>query len=324
MKLSALKRLAIVSMLALGATAAHARYPEHPIKLIVPYAPGGSSDIVGRQVAKFLGDALGTAVVVENVGGGGGANGVQRAAQAPADGYTLLLGANSELLINKLLRPELPYEATRDFTPLASIGTGAIVIAGKTSLKASNLKEAIELSRAQGGGLNYGTSGVGTIQHLVGEMLKLRANAPLTHVAYRGAGPLAADLAAGHVELGIATLASVLPLIQTDKIKGYAVSSARRSEFAPDIPTISETPGLPATSIETWYGVFAPAALPADIARTLQEKLTAALSHPELAKLLAQQAISIDSKDPGELKRFLQQETEKYRAIIAEARISVE
>lgn len=324
MNWSKLLGFAALPALILATASAWANYPDKPIKLIVPYAPGGSSDIVGRQLASFLSEEMGVSVVVENVGGGGGATGVQRAAHASGDGYTLLLGANSELLINKLLRPELPYDAARDFTPLASIGTGSIVIVGKPGLPAKNMGEVIRMAKHGGTGINYGTSGVGTIQHLVGEIIKLRTNASFTHVAYRGAGPLVSDLAGGHVDLGIATLASVSKLIEAGKVQAYAISSGERTAFASGIPAISETPDLNDITIETWYGIFAPASIPTDIAETLQQKIQAVLRNPDLEKNLAQQAIMIAPKKPEDLKAFIAAETDKYKSIITQAKISVQ
>ncbi|MGB6103418.1 MAG: tripartite tricarboxylate transporter substrate binding protein [Pusillimonas sp.] len=324
MNWSKLLGLAVLPALMLASTSALAKYPEKPIRLIVPYAPGGSSDIVGRQLATFLSNEIGATVVVENISGGGGATGVQRAAQAVGDGYTLLLGANSELLINKLLRPELPYDAARDFKPLASVGTGSIVIVGKPSLDASSMASVIEMAKEGQDGLSYGTSGVGTIQHLVGEIIRLRTSAPLTHVAYRGAGPLVSDLAGGHVDLGIATLASVSKLIDAGKVQAYAISAGERTPFAPDIPAISEVPELANITIETWYGIFAPVSIPADIAQILQEKIQTVLRNPELEKSLSQQSIAIAAKEPDELAAFIVQENEKYKNIIAQAKISVQ
>ncbi len=323
---SLIRRCSIAGLLmavaAAFASPASASYPDRTIRLIVPYAPGGSSDIVGRQVANFLSKAIGQSVVVENVGGGGGSIGVQRVQSAPADGYTLLLGANSELLINKLLRPELPYDAQRDFTPLASVGTGSIVIIGKTGLAADSMADVLALA-GRSGGLNYGTSGLGTIQHLVGEMLRLRTGAPLTHVPYRGAGPLASDVAGGQVDLGIATLASVAQLIESKKVKAYAVSSDKPSEFAPNVPAWSDTPRLSNFTLETWYGVFAPAGVPKDVAAKLQDKLQEALGNPELAKSLSAQAVSIAKMPPQDLPAFLARENDKYKTIISDAKISI-
>ncbi len=288
----------------LSVFSASAQYPDKLIKLIVPYAPGGSSDIVGRQIAQFLSKALGQTVVVDNIGGGGGSIGVQRAAAAPADGYTLLLGANSELLINKLLRPELLYDALTDLTPLASIGTGSIVIVGKPGLQAKDLSAVFALA-TKNGGVNYGSSGLGTIQHLAGEMIRLKAGVPLNHIPYRGAGPLVADVAGGQVDLGITTLASVKQMIEAGQVKGYAVTADKISEFAPAIAPLSDTPRMSNLHLETWYGVFAPAKLPSAIAITLQNKLQTIIENPELAKSLAGQAISISRKPAKELPDFL-------------------
>lgn len=321
--LSKIARLALIGLSTMAGSAA-AEYPERPIKLIVPYAPGGSSDIVGRLVAEFLQKEIGQSVYVENIGGAGGALGAQRAAASDPDGYTLYIGANSEMLINKLLQPSLSYDATRDYTPIALIGTGAIIILGKPTLQANTIQEAVALVRSTSGGMDYGTSGHGTIQHLIGEMVKAKLKLNIVHVPYRGAGPLMTDIIAGHVNLGIATLASALPFITAGKVKALAVSSAQRTEFAPQIPTLSEIPELRGFHLETWYGVFAPAKLPPAITAKLEEKLLIALGSAELKTKLAGQAISIKKMPAKELRDFVVSETEKFKTIISEAKIAIQ
>jgi tripartite-type tricarboxylate transporter receptor subunit TctC len=315
--------LALIGVIAMAGSAA-AEYPERSIKLIVPYAPGGSSDIVGRLVAQFLQKEIGQSIYVENIGGAGGAIGAQRAAASDPDGYTLYIGANSEMLINKMLQPSLSYDAIRDYTPIALIGTGAIIILGKPTLQANSVQEAIALARSTSGGLNYGTSGHGTIQHLIGEMIKTTLYLNITHVPYRGAGPLMSDIIAGHVDLGIATLASALPFITAGSVKALAVSSAQRTEFAPQIPALSEIPELNSFNLETWYGVFAPVKLPPAIAAKLEEKLLVALDSAELKTKLAGQAISIKKMTAKELRDFVVSESEKYKSIISEAKITIQ
>ena len=301
-----------------------ADYPERPIKLIVPYAPGGSSDIVGRQVAQFLSQEIGQAIVVENLGGGGGSIGVQKVATSVPDGYTLLLGANSELIINKLLKPELPYEVNKDFRPLASIGAGPIVVIGKKNLNANTFEDVLALAKATPGGLSFGSSGTGTIQHLVGEFIKLKAKVDMTHIPYKGAGPLTADIAGNQIELGIVTLAAGKPLIESNKVKVFVLSSENRSEFSPNIPAMSEINVLANTNIETWYGVFAPIKTPQAIASLLEKKLKVVVENPEFSKNLAIQAISVNQKSPKDLPTYLNKETEKFKIIIQEAHINIQ
>lgn len=305
-------------------TLSWADYPDRPIKLIVPYAPGGSSDIVGRQVAQFLSLEMGQTIVVENVGGGGGSIGVQRVASSIADGYTLLLGANSELIINKLLKPELPYEVSKDFRALASIGVGPIVLIGKKSLAANTFDDVLSLAKSTPGGLSFGSSGNGTIQHLVGEFIKLKSKVDMTHVPYKGAGPLAADVAGNQIDLGIVTLAAAKPLIESNKVKVFVVSSESRSEFSPNIPAMSETASLASTTIETWYGVFAPIKTPNAITTILEKKLKGVIDNPDLNKNLALQAISINPKPAKELQTYLSKETEKFKSIIQDAHINIQ
>ncbi|MGL4290223.1 MAG: Bug family tripartite tricarboxylate transporter substrate binding protein [Phreatobacter sp.] len=314
----------LVLSLGLGAGQALADYPDRPIRLIVPYAAGGSSDIVGRSFAERFEKLLGQPVVIENIGGAGGYTGALRAASADPDGYTLLIGSGSELLIRNLLQPNPVADPLRDFTPIALIGAGPMVLVGKPGLQATTLPEVLALARGKPDGLNYGTAGHGTFMHLVGEAVKFRGKVAITHVPYRGAAPLMSDVIAGHVDIGVASLASALPFIQAGQVRALAVSSAARTEFAPTVPTLAESPELANFNLELWIGLFGPARLPADIAAKLQAAASSVLDDPQLKSKLALQAIAVRKLSGEAFRAFLDGENRTYRTIITDAQITAQ
>ena len=312
---------AAVFALAFATPGAQAAYPDRPIRLVVPYPAGGSSDIVARSFAEYFERAMGQPIVIENVGGAGGYAGAMRVANAAPDGYTLLIGAGSELLIRNLLQASPVPDPMRQYTPISLIGAGPMVLVGKPDIKAADLKSVIALANGQANGLNYGSAGHGTFMHLVGEAVKFRTNAKVTHVPYKGAAPVMTDVVGGHVELGVSSLAAALPFIKDGKARAFAVTSADRTEFAPEIPTLSEFPDLKDFSLELWIGLFGPAGLPADVAAKLEEKARAVLDEPELKTKLARASISIRKLSAADFKAFLDAENQKYKKIITDSEI---
>lgn len=300
---------------------AQAAYPDRPIRLIVPYPAGGSSDIVARSFAEYFERAMGQPIVIENVGGAGGYNGAMRVATAAPDGYTLLIGAGSELLIRNLLQPSPVAYPMRQYTPISLIGAGPMVLVGKPDIKASDLKAVIALANGQANGLNYGSAGHGTFMHLVGEAVKFRTNAKVTHVPYKGAAPVMTDVVGGHVDLGVSSLATALPFIKDGKARAFAVTSANRTEFAPDIPTLAEFPDLKDFSLELWIGLFGPAGLPADVVAKLEQASRAVLDEPGLKAKLANGSISVRKLSGVDFKAFLDAENQKYKKIISDSEI---
>ena len=302
---------------------AHADYPDKALKLIVPYATGGSSDIVARLFGERLEKELGRPVVVENVGGAGGALGAQRVQAARPDGYTLLIGAGSELLIRGLLQPT-PYEVTKDFTPITLIGTGPMVLVGKRDLPAEKLEDLLALARRQPGKMSYGSAGQGTFMHILGEAFKSKAGLEIGHVPYRGAAPLMTDVLGGHIDLGVASLASALPSIKRGMVRGYAVSSLERVPFAPDIPTLSEVNELSGLELELWIGLFAPRGLSPEIASRLERASTKIINASDFKEKLAEQALVSRSMTGDEFRSYLERERAKYREIIEKGKITLE
>lgn len=318
---NALAALALLLPLAFPQPAASADYPDRVIRLVVPYAAGGSSDIVARSFGEFFQKEVGQSVVIENVPGAGGYTGAQRTARSAPDGYTLLIGAGSELLIRNLLQKEPLADPLKEFTPITLIGAGPMVVVGKPDLKAATLKEAIALSNSKPGGLNYGSAGYGTFMHLVGEAVKFRTKADIAHVPYRGAAPLMTDVIANQVELGVSSLATALPFIQDGKARAYAVSSPARTEFAPNIPALSETPELKDFSLELWIGLFGPADLPAPIVEKIKAVALKVLDEPQLTEKLANQSIAVRKLSGPAFSAFLADENAKYKKIMTDSDI---
>ncbi|MBN9080453.1 MAG: tripartite tricarboxylate transporter substrate binding protein [Rhizobiales bacterium] len=302
---------------------AAADYPDRPITLIVPYAAGGSSDIVGRLFAERLERQIGQPLVIENVGGAGGGVGAHRVATAKPDGYTLLIGSGSEVLIRQLLQPT-PYDGLKDLTAISMIGTGPMVVIGKPGLAATSLADVLALARAKPDTLSYGSAGAGTFMHLAGEAIKFRTQTKISHVAYRGAAPVITDVIAGHIDLGVASLASALPFIQAGQAKAFAVTSPGRTEFAPQVPPLSDTPGLSGFNLELWIGFFGPANMPAAITDKLRAGTLKVLDDPELKKKLADQAIAVRKLVGDDLTHFLTNENDKYRTIIKDGDIKMQ
>jgi tripartite-type tricarboxylate transporter receptor subunit TctC len=317
-------RVAAICGLLLGAGGAFAAYPDKPITLVVPFAPGGSSDIVARSLAPMLGERLGQSVIIDNVSGAGGLLGTQRTVRANPDGYTILLGSGSEILINKLINPALAYDGIKDLAPAVFVGTGPMVLIGTPGLPAANVSELLALARAKPGTLSYASAGNGTPMHVAGELLKMRANIFMTHIPYRGAAPALVDLIGGQIDLGVSTLSAAQAYIKSGKIKAYAVTSARPSELAPDIPALGMARGLEGFDLGVWFGLFMPAKTPPDILQKVQAAAQQVLADPAVRKKLAEQGISASGASADELRKFMASEVEKYRAVVKAAKITAQ
>ncbi len=307
-----------------GAGAALAAYPDKPITLVVPFAPGGSSDNVARSIAPLLGEKLGQPIVIENVSGAGGMLGTQRAVRAAADGYTVLVGSGSEILINKVINPNLAYDGMRDLAPVVFLATGPMVLVGRPGLAAGNVSEVLQLARSKPGAMTYASAGNGTPMHVAGELLKMRANVFMTHIPYRGAAPALVDLMGGQVDLGVSTLSAAQPHIRSGKIKAYAVTSAKPSELAPDIPALGAVRGLEGFDLGVWFGLFVPVKTPPEIAQRLQAAAQQVMADPAVRKKLADQGLSASGASADALRKFMTAEVDKYRAVVKAAKITAE
>jgi tripartite-type tricarboxylate transporter receptor subunit TctC len=296
------------------AHAAAQSYPSRPVRFIVPFPPGGGNDIVGRIVAQRLSEALGVPVIVDNRGGAGGTIGTDITSKAPPDGHTLLVN-NISLAVNATLMPKLPYDTLKDLAPVSLLGRQPNVLVVSPSLPAGSVKELLALARARPGQMTYGSGGIGTASHLATEMLKLMTRTDLVHVPYKGLGPALTDLMGGRVQLIISTLASALPQVKAGKLKPLAVTTAGRTAFLPDLPTVAEA-GVPGYEFSTWYGLLVPGATPRAIVERLNAETVKILGSPSLKEQLAAQGLEATPSSPVEFSAYLESEVAKWGQVV--------
>ena len=294
-------------------------YPSKPITIVVGYPPGGSTDLTGRVVATELGKALGATVVVENIGGAGGAIGAQKVLNAAPDGYTLLVGANNEIAINRLVSSTVKYQ-WQDFTPLGLIASQPMVLVASQKTGVKTTDEFIKLAKANPGRFSYGSSGVGTALHLAGEMVKEQSGVFMTHIPYRGVAPLTNDLLGNNIEFGVFVLSSGLPHIRGGKVVALGTTEKKRSQVTPDIPALAEHPTLKNTDISSWFVLMGPSKLPEPVVAKLKKALAEALQAPDLRKKLEASGSSIAPLNV-DMAKFLREETAKYQKIVDFAKI---
>jgi tripartite-type tricarboxylate transporter receptor subunit TctC len=289
-------------------------YPNRPIRFIVPFPPGGGNDIVGRIVAQKLADALGQQVVVDNRGGAGGTIGTDLTAKAPPDGHTMLIN-NISLAVNATLIPKLPYDTLKDLAPVTLIGRQPNVLVVFPGLPAKSVGELLALARAKPDTVNYGSGGVGTASHLATELLKLMTHTALVHVPYKGLGPALTDLIGGRLQLIISTMASALPYVKAERLRPLAVTTARRSPFFPELPTLNEA-GVKGYEFSTWYALLVPAGTPQGIIDRLNRELAKLLQSPAVKEPFATQGLEATPSSPGELQAYLRSEIAKWGKVI--------
>lgn len=320
-----MRRLAGVLVAAvIGATGAARAddYPNHPIRLIVPFAAGGAADAVARIVGKYVGDALGQPVVVEDRGGAGGIIGTEIVKKAEPDGYTLLLGQSGPISINPGIYTKLSYDSEKDFAPVSMTTAYPYILVVKPSLGVKTVAELIALAKSKPGQLNYGTAGVGVSNHLVTELFDDRAGIKMTHVPYRGTSLAVADLLAGNVQVVFADPVSALSQVRAGTLIALAVTSKDRSPVAPDVPTIAES-GYPGFDAIAWHGIMAPAGTPKPIIDKLNAEILKALKDPPSAKLIEQQAMQIVGDSPEEFAGFIKQDIELWKNVAREAKVEI-
>ena len=308
-----MKRIALIfaCMGALVATASAQNYPQRPLRLIVPTAPGGGTDFTGRLVAAKLSETLGQQVVVENRGGGGGSVGADNAAKATPDGYTLLLGSIATHAVNPALYKKLPYDHLKDFAPVSLIGTVPNVLVVHPSVPVKTFAEFVSYAKANPGKINYGSSGVGSPPHLSMELLRSLTGINLVHVPYKGAGPALADLLGGQVQTMCTSLAGQITFIRAGRVRALGVTTAKRNPQLPEVPTSVES-GVPGYEVTIWYAVFAPVATPNAIVQRLNSEMVKVLNAPEMKDRMAQQGMDPAPSTPAELAAFVKIETAKW------------
>lgn len=302
------------ALLAAGPSWAQGAYPAKPITIVVGYPPGGSTDLTARTLGTELSVKLGVPVVIENIGGAGGAIGAQKVANAAPDGYTLLVGANNEVAINRLVTSSVKYDI-KDFTPIGVIASQPLVLVASTQSGVKTVDEFIGLVKKNPGKFSYGSSGVGTSLHLAGEMVKEKAGIFMTHIPYRGVAPLTNDLVGNNIEFGVFVLSSGLPHIKSGKVVALGTTEAKRSAVTPDIPALSENARLKGLDIGTWFVLMGPAKLPEAVAARLKKALNESLQSPDFRKRM-EAASSTVAATTLDVNKFLAEETAKYKKIV--------
>ena len=304
------------------ATVSSEKYPIRPIRLIVPYVPGGGTDFVGRTIAQKLAEAWGSAVVVENRPGGGTNIGSEIVARAAPDGYTLLVGGVPNTA-NMALFQKPPYDVVKDFAPVILLDTAPNILAVHPSVPAKSVKELIGLAKSRAGALTYASAGIGSSNHLSGELFRIMAGVDIVHVPYKGGGAAVTDLLAGQVSMYFGTTPSTLPFVHSGKLRGLGVTTAKRTRAAPDLPTMAEA-GLPGFEQSAWHGLLAPAGTPDAIINKLHYEVARLLRLPDVVERFGVQGIDVIGSTPAELAAFIKQDVTKYAKLVKTAGIRID
>ncbi len=320
-----MKRRCAVLLVALAVAlpAAHAqtaKWPERPVRTIVPFAPGGATDVVARMFAPRLSEELGQQFVVDNRAGAGGAIGAEIAARANPDGYTIIVVASSYASNAALYK--LPYDPIKDIAPVALITTGPFIVTVHPSVKAANLKELIELARAKPGAISFGSSGTGGVPHLAAELFRQMTRTDMVHVPYKGDAPAIADLLGGHIQLLLVGPLVVAPHMKTGKLRGLAVTTEKRSAVMPDLPAVSEL--VPGYWTLTWFGMFAPAGTPKAIVSQLNQTLARIHKQPDIQERLRANGMESAHSTPEEFARFIAGDITKWSKVVKAGNIKVD
>lgn len=314
--------LATLALAFSGAALAQA-YPNKPIRLIIPYAVGGSTDITGRLVAKSLSLRLNQPVVVENRAGAGGTLGHELVAKAPADGYTLLFSAAGPLTVTPHTYPKLAYEPIRGFEPITLVATQPLLLVVNPNLKVNNVAELIKEANARGGKLSYGSFGNGSAAHLAGEYFKTLAKVDMVHVPYKGSGPALVDLVGGQIDLMFDVFSTAAPLAKSGKLRPIAITQNERSPQFPDVPTMVQA-GVTGFEAGTWFGVLAPAGTPRPVIELLSKTMNAVLEEKDLRETLASQGANVRGGTPAQFNTFFLAEYEKWGKIVKAAGVTAD
>jgi tripartite-type tricarboxylate transporter receptor subunit TctC len=296
-----------------------AAYPEKSIRMIVPFSPGGNTDIIARAIQNKMGENIGQQIVIENRGGAGGTIGSEIAARSTPDGYTILMVSASHV-INPSMVKNIPYDTLTAFNGISLVAEVPSVLVANPALPAKNLKELVDYAKANPGKLNFASSGVGTIGHLAGELLKAKAKIDMVHVPYKGNGPAMIDLLGGHVDMMFSSLPSAIGHIQSGKLVGIALSGKQRAPAAPDIPTMTEQ-GISGVEVSTGFSLFAPAGTPKEIIDQLSACVAKTLKDPDVNETLNNQGAKPVGSTPAELDEFVRSEIEKWKEVAQAAGI---
>ena len=306
-----------------GAGAAAADFPTRPLRLIVPFAPGGGNDTVARLVGQGLSTELGQPVVVDNRPGAGGIVGAEAAAKAAPDGYTLFLGGVGSHAINPNLHASLSYDPVKDFAPISLIASAPLVLVVHPSVPATSVRELVALAKAQPGKLNYASNGNGSSSHLAAVMFASMTGVDMVHVPYKGLSPALSDLLSGQVQLMFSSVVAIVPHVKAGKLRALAVSSRERLSLLPDLPTIAES-GVPGYQTSSWYGILAPAGTPPDVVAKLNAALVKVVSQPEVRQALAQEGADPVGNSPAAFGAFIQSERQRLGDVIRTAKVPMQ
>jgi tripartite-type tricarboxylate transporter receptor subunit TctC len=306
---------------ALATMAAHAAFPDKPIKLIVPFSPGGGTDSISRSLGSGMSQTLGQNVIIENKPGAGTIIGSDFVSKSLPDGYTLVMATFAHA-INPSLITKLPFDTEKAFAPVSMVAKGPNVLVVRAESTLKSVKDLLELAQSQPGKLSYASQGNGTSAHLAGEMFENFANVKMTHVPYKGAGPAMMDLLSGQVDMMFATAAAVAPHIAQGKLRALAVTSSERSLAMKNLPTVAET--VNGYAVESWYGLFAPAGTPSDVIARLNAAVRAAAQSQEFKKKLEPEGLAVSTGSPQELEDYVRKEEMRWRKIVKENNIKVD
>ena len=313
----------LVACVALCGAPAMAQYPTKPIRLIVPFPPGGSNDIVGRMIAHELSARLGQQMVVDNRGGAGGMIGTETAANARPDGYTLLVISVAYAYNPSIYKSLLRFDPVKAFVPVSMLGTGPNALTVHPKLAANSVKELIALAKAKPGSLNYATAGIGSFQHLSSEMFRVMTGVNIVHVPFKGGGPAMADVIAGNTQICIGSLLQVIPHIRSGRLKALATGGSKRVPALADVPTVAEA-GVPGYEANNWWGILAPAGTPADIVKRLHTETQAVLATADIQKRFENEGAEAVRISPAEFGKFIRAETVKWAKVVQAAKIEAQ
>jgi len=314
---------AALAVMLLGQPVAAATFPDHPVRIVVPFPAGGSNDVVARFLGMKLYEVWGQQVIVDNRPGAGGNIGAEMVARSAPDGYTLLLTAPGPLAVNQSLYPRLPFDPMADFAPVALVASVQIVLAVNPEVKATNVRELIALAKHSPGQINFGSSGYGSTNHLAGELFKKLAGIDIAHVPYRGAAPAMNDLVSGQIPMLFDNMPAIHPQALAGAIRPLAVAGASRSPLFPELPTMVEA-GVPGFEASSWFGLVAPAKTPPEVMKTLSDAVTKVLRDPDLAKKLADVGAEPGSLSGSEFGAYLHSEADKWGKVVKDANVVIQ
>jgi tripartite-type tricarboxylate transporter receptor subunit TctC len=315
-------RAALIAAVFVAGTAAAQTYPARPVRMVVPFPAGGPTDIVGRTMAQKMSELLGQQVIVDNRGGAGGMIGTEQVAKAAPDGYTMLMGTIGGIAVAMSLQPNRGYDTLRDFAPITQSVTVTNILVVHPSVPAKNVKELLAIAKTKKGGLNYASSGAGTVTHLAGELFKLMGKVDITHVPFKGGAPALTALLSGEVDMSNENSLVVLPHVKSGKVRAIAVTGQKRSRLMPELPTIAET--LPGYNASGWYGLFVPAATPKPIIARLSSESIKVLKMPDVIERLSSQGAEPVGSTPEEFGAYVRSEIDKWANLVKVANMKAD